>query len=326
MSSGTDRDAAPPPSIGAASINLASIDLNLLVALNALLQQCNVTHAAGMVGLSQPAMSRILAKLRGMFDDDLLVRTSSGYVRTMLGEWLYEHLPPTLDSIRKIVSPRLTAVGDWLATVRLAMPDHQALLLGKPVTERLSHGERNRELAIEPLTGDVLRRLETGSLEMAVGEISGTATGFYQRILYTDDYACLLSPNHLMLDCDWTPQHFYDLHHALSTPAQGGEPDHVADALATGAHRSHCMISPNTMSAAMAIIDSDMILTLPKRAAVRVAAILNLRIKNPPIAINPYRAVLLWHERSHRDPEHEWLRSQIASAAKSGALENYTQH
>lgn len=317
---------AVPPAVGAASINLASIDLNLLVALNALLVQCNVTQAAGMVGLSQPAMSRILSRLRGMFDDDLLVRTPTGYVRTMLGDWLHGHLPPALDAIRKIVSPRLTTVADWLATVRLAMPDHQALLLGKPVTERLSQGEKSRELAIEPLTANIHKRLETGDLEMALGEISGAATGFYQRSLFADEYTCLLRPNHPILGYDWTPEQFYELHHALSTLTQDGEPDHVADALASGVHRSHCMVSPNTMSAAMAVIDSDMILTLPKRAAARLAAILDLRIKDPPIVISPYRAVLLWHERSHRDAEHEWLRSQIVAAAMIGAKSDVTRH
>lgn len=313
-----------PPS-RAASINLASVDLNLLVALDALLHQCNVTHAAALVGLSQPAMSRILARLRGMFDDDLLVRTSAGYVRTMLGKWLHEQLPTALDGIRRIVSPRITTAADWLSRVRLAMPDHQALLLGKLVTERLSNGDKNRELAIEPLAKNVLKRLESGDLEMAVGELNSAAAGFFQRSLYIDAYSCLLRPDHPMLDRSWTPEQFYELHHALSTPANDGEPDHVADALVAASHRSHCMVSPNTMSAAMAIRESDMILTVPTRAAVRLATILDLRIKEPPIAISPYRVVLLWHERSHRDAEHEWIRSQIAAAALSGADPNANQ-
>lgn len=298
-----------------APINLASIDLNLLVALDALLNQCNVTHAATSVGLSQPAMSRILSRLRDMFSDELLVRTSAGYVRTILGEWLHDQLPSALNAIRRIVSPRAATTPDRLPTVRLAMPDHQALLLGKPVNERLCQGQHNRELAIESLNGNVLKRLETGDLEMVVGEISGATAGFYQRSLYVDGYTCLLRPDHPMIDHRWTPDEFLSLTHILSTRTHESETDHVADALIAGPQKGHCTTSPNTMSAAIAALDSDMVLTVPTRAAARLAAVLALRIKEPPIAIEPYRVVLLWHERSHRDADHEWLRTQIAAVA-----------
>jgi DNA-binding transcriptional LysR family regulator len=301
-----------------APINLASIDLNLLVALDALLNQCNVTHAATAVGLSQPAMSRILSRLRDMFSDELLVRTSAGYVHTILGEWLHDQLPAALNAIRRIVSPRGAATPDRLPTVRLAMPDHQALLLGKPVNERLCQGQHNRELAIESLNGNVLKRLETGDLEMVVGEISGTTAGFYQRSLYVDGYTCLLRPDHPMVDRHWTPEEFFALTHILSTPSHEGETDHVTDALISGPQKGHYTTSPNTMSAAIAALDSDMILTVPTRAARRLAAVLALCIKEPPIPIDPYRVVLLWHERSHRDAEHEWLRTQIAAVALGG--------
>lgn len=316
----------PTSLVGTASINLASIDLNLLVALDALLHECNVTHAASMVGLSQPAMSRILARLRGMFDDDLLVRTSTGYVRTMLGEWLHEHLPTALNAIRKIVSPRIAAAADFLAMVSMAMPDHQALLLGKDVAERLTSGEKHRELAIEPLAGNVLKRLESGDLEMVLGEFNSTAAGFFQRSLYVDDYVCLLRPDHPMLGCSWTPDQFYRLHHVLRPAAQDCELDHVADALMKGPHRSRYTVSPNTMSAAMAVVDSEMVLTVPRRAATKLAQILNLRTKEPPILVSEYRVALLWHERSHRNPEHEWIRSQMAAAALSSAAADSTHH
>jgi DNA-binding transcriptional LysR family regulator len=306
------------PQASRSPINLASIDLNLLVALDALLNQCNVTHAATTVGLSQPAMSRILSRLRDMFSDELLVRTSAGYVRTILGEWLHDQLPAALNAIRRIVSPGAATTPDRLPTVRLAMPDHQALLLGTPVNERLCQGQHNRELAIESLNGNVLKRLETGDLEMVVGEVSGASAGFYQRSLYVDGYACLLRPDHPMIDRRWTPEEFFALTHILSTRSHESETDHVADALMTGAEKGHWTTSPNTMSAAIAALDSDMVLTVPIRAARRLAAVMALRVKEPPIAIDPYRVVLLWHERSHRDAEHEWLRTQIAAVALCG--------
>lgn len=296
-------------------MNLASVDLNLLVALDALLQHCNVTHAANTVGLSQPAMSRILARLRGMFDDELLVRASSGYVRTMMGDWLFAHLPQALDSIRKIVCPQISGADDWLATVRLAMPDHQALVLGKPMVDRMWSGGKQREVDIEPVGGNVHKRLEAGDLEMVVGEVGSMAAGFYQRSLYVDDYTCLLRLDHPALASEWTAERFYDLQHVVSSPAHDGEPNHVVDALRIVPTCCHRTVSPNTMGAAMAVLESDMVLTVPRRVATKLAAILHLEVKDPPIKIVPYRVTLLWHERSHRDAEHEWLRAQIAAAA-----------
>lgn len=107
---------------------LASIDLNMLLTLGALLEHRNVTHAARHLGLSQPPVSRALTRLRGIFNNDLLVRGSAGMVPTPHAERLAKTLPTALDSIRGMVS-RGFAQGEWRSTVRVAMPDHQAVVL-----------------------------------------------------------------------------------------------------------------------------------------------------------------------------------------------------
>lgn len=321
----TPRDhrtaAAPLP-------NLASIDLNLLVALEALLQHRNVTHAANTVGLSQPAMSRALSRLRGTFNDELLVRTSTGYVRTIRGEMLHERLPAIMDSVRRLVSTRSVRSDDWLSTIRLAMPDHQALVLAKQVLDRLDADGRDREIAIEPLVANALKRMENGELEMVVGQVRSPATtGFFQRLLYVDDHACLVRRGHPALDADWSVDGFYEMRHAVIAGGQGGEPDHVGDALTPVAPRHRCAVAPNAMGAAMTVAESDMVLTVPRRVALRLAAILPLEVKAPPIDIAPYEVMLLWHERSHKNADHEWARAQIAAvAAASDAARDPTCH
>ena len=306
----------------ATPINLASIDLNLLVALHALLEHRNVTHAAGTVGLSQPAMSRALARLRGMFDDDLLVRTSAGYVRTVRGTWLYDQLPAMLNGIRRLVSHRAGEHDEWSTPMRLAMPDHQALLLGgNALGETLG-----RELAIEPLGSDVFKRLEAGEVEMAIGQISSATSGFFRRRLYVDGYACLVRADHPTLDEPWSLALFRELQHATRTPAHDGEPDHVANALAAVVQRAPRIVSPNMMGAAIAIAESDMVLTVPRRVASRLAGILPLRMVEPPLEIDPYEVLLLWHERCHRNADHEEMRAQIAASASAGLPPVSTRH
>ncbi|RWX60296.1 LysR family transcriptional regulator [Mesorhizobium sp. M2A.F.Ca.ET.039.01.1.1] len=108
---------------------LASIDLNLLLSLEALLEHRNVTHAARHVRLSQPSMSRALTRLRGIFNDDLLVRGSSGLVPTPQAERLARMLPPVLDALRGMVNRQ----GEWRSKTIMAIPDHQALILLPPL-------------------------------------------------------------------------------------------------------------------------------------------------------------------------------------------------
>lgn len=295
--------------------NLSSVDLNLLVALEALLEQCNVTHAANTVGLSQPAMSRALSRLRGMFNDDLLVRTSAGYVRTIRGEQLYDRLPVTLDAVRELVSSRTTGSEAWRSTIRLAMPDHQALVLLTHVLGRLANGPMNTDVVTEPLMPNMLKRLEGGELDIVVGQVSGATTGFFQRTLYTDEYACLLRRDHPALRQDWSPGRFHELRHAVTAPGYDGERSHVAEILAKVSPRQRCIVSPNMMGTAMAVVDSDMVLTVPRRVAIKMATLLPLRMIELPVTVAPYEVTLLWHERSHRNTEHGWVRAQIAAAA-----------
>jgi DNA-binding transcriptional LysR family regulator len=309
--------AAAAAPLRARTINLSSVDLNLLVALEALLEHRNVTHAANTVGLSQPAMSRSLSRLRGMFNDDLLVRRSSGYVRTVRGEQLHDRLRPTLDAIREIVSSRTAGAEEWRSTIRLAIADHQALILLPPLLDRLSTEAANTEILTEPLMPNILKKLENGELEMAVGQLDGMTTGFYQRTLYTDDYACLLRQDHPALRDGWSAERFYTLRHAMP-PGHEGERSPLMSLTDLPA-RQFCVVSPNTMGAALALLESDMALTVPRRVAAKMATLLPLRIVELPIGLEPYQVKLLWHERTHRNTEHAWVRAQIAAAAHGGA-------
>lgn len=306
------------PSFRSRAVNLSAVDLNLLVALEALLDQRNVTHAANTVGLSQPAMSRLLSRLRGMFNDDLLVRTSAGYVRTIRGEQLHDRLRGTLDAVREIVSCRETGSEEWRSTIRLAMADHQALVLLAQVLDRLNAGPMTTEIATEPLMPNVLKQLENGEIEMAVGQLDGMLTGFYQRTLYTDGYACLLRSDHPALSDGWSAERFLELKHAV-TAGYEAERSPLAGGLVDVPARQRCVVSPNTMGAALTLLESDMVLTVPSRVAIKMAALLSLRMVELPIDVAPYEVKLLWHERTHRNTEHAWVRSQIAAVAHSSA-------
>ncbi|PDT81040.1 transcriptional regulator [Sinorhizobium sp. BJ1] len=294
---------------------LASIDLNMLLALEALLEHRNVTHAARHLGLSQPSISRALTRLRGIFNDDLLVRGSRGMVPTPHAERLAQLLPAVLDSIRGMVNRRF-AQGEWRSTVRMAMPDHQALVLLPPLLPLLRERPPNLGIVTNSILAGALRRLEQGEIDLAVGQIGTAPQGYFRRRLYIDRFACLLRNDHPALSQKWTIDTFAALRHATIASDTKDGFGRVNDELAKlGLQARDPVLVSNVLTAALAIMVTDLVLVVPRRVATKIAALLPLAIVDPPMDLTPYEAALIWHERCHRDPDHRWLRHEIAAAA-----------
>jgi DNA-binding transcriptional LysR family regulator len=309
----------PPPALAAAArgaeINLAAFDLNLLVALDALLECRNVTHAGQRVGLSQPAMSRSLARLRGMLKDDLLVRSSTGMVPTPRAERLADALPPVMAQIRELLDSRSFAPGECRSRVTLAMSDHQALVLLPRLLPRVQERAPNLDVVADSSLAGALKRLEQGEIDFAIGQLHDTPSGTYQRKLYSDRFACLVRRDHPALSQPWTPDSFAALRHAVIAPGSEDGFGKIYDSLA----RLHLpdrdpVLVPNAMTAPMMIAETDLALTVPHRVATRLAEMLPLRVMEVPVELPPYEVCLIWHERRHRDPENRWMRGEIAAA------------
>ncbi|MCW1750273.1 LysR family transcriptional regulator [Rhizobium sp. 1AS12] len=298
--------------------NLASMDLNLLVALDALMEHRNVTRAAQNIGQSQPATSRALSKLRAVFNDDLLVRSSTGLVPTPRGERFARMLRPALHEIREIVASQSSAQKEWPSKAVLAMPDHQALVLLPRLLPQLRERAPQLDIVTDPFLAGALRRLERGEIDLAVGQIGTSPPGYLRRSLYTDRFVCLLRYDHPALAQEWTLESCAALRHAAiaSNCEDGfGQIYDQLDALDVP-NRDPLLVS-SVLTAAVVIAATDLVLILPHRIATRIAAILSLAIVDPPMELKPYEVALIWHERCHRDPDHAWLRREIAVAAKA---------
>ncbi|ODR93067.1 LysR family transcriptional regulator [Sinorhizobium alkalisoli] len=296
--------------------SLTSIDLNLLVELEALLQYRNITHAAQHIGRSQPAMSRALSRLRGMFNDDLLVRGSRGLVPTPRAERLGNMLPSVLNAIRELVNRSLTPRDmPWKATI--AIPDHQALILLPRLLPRLHECTPHLDIVTSPLLDCALRRLEQGEIDLAVGQIGAAPLGFLRRKLYADRFTCLLRHDHPVLEREWSISTFAELRHASILTDANDRFGQVYDGLSKlGLWDRYPIAVSNVLTAAVVIAATDLVLVVPHRIATQIATMLPLAVLDPPVQLMPYEVALIWHERSHRDPEHQWLRHEIAAAAR----------
>ncbi|MBB4233372.1 LysR family transcriptional regulator [Rhizobium mongolense] len=297
--------------------NLASVDLNLLVDLEALLRYRNITHAAQHVGRSQPAMSRALSRLRGMFNDDLLVRGSGGLVPTLMAERLAKMLPSVLDAIRQTVNCSVASM-EWRWKVTMAMPDHQALVLLPRLLPRLRERAPHLDMVTDPVLAGALRRLEQGEIDLAIGQIGAAPPGYLRRKLYADRFTCLMRHDHPVLEQEWTIGTFAALRHVAVASESNDRFHQIYDVLGeSGVPNCDPIVVSNVLTAAVVIAATDLVLIVPNRIAAQIAAMLPLALVDPPMEPKPYEVALIWHERCHRDPGHRWLRREITAAART---------
>lgn len=295
-------------------VDLQPIDLNLLKLFHALVRERSVTRAGLRLGLSQPAASRALNRLRTMLNDPLVVRGKSGLELTPRADQLADAVTRLLEDARSIISP--TAFDPGLATgqMTIAALDHLSLLIVPGLMARLEWQAPSLEIAIAQPSGDNVGLVEQGAADLAVGIFNSLPTSLRQRTLYTDDYACILRRGHPAASGGLTPEHYLTLRH-ITVTISGVGASAVDIALSDQAlARRVALRVPHFLLAGMMVAESDMVLTLPRRLAIHLAASLPLEVLDVPLRLPPMAPAMIWHERLHRDAAHMWLRQQIVDA------------
>ncbi len=296
-------------------VNLAGIDLNLLVALDALLAERSVTRAAERVGLSQPAMSRALGRLRALFGDRLLVRTSAGLVPTPRAEALAPRLRAVLAEVGRIVQAPSFDPARMRDTARIAMPDYLSILLLPALLRRLEREAPGLDIVLAPPRATTLAELEAGELDLAIGNFPDVPAGFYGNTVMTERFACLMRRGHPALTGPLTPQVYAGLRHALITIRDDRSPGTVDEALARlGLARRIALRVPNFLAAPLIVAETDLVVTLPLRLAQWLAGRADVQVLEPPLDLGSFSMTQLWHERRRDDAEHAWLRTTVTAA------------
>ena len=296
---------------------LCNFDLNLLVVFDVLLAERNVTHAAQRLGLSQPAVSNALARLREALGDQLLVRTAQGMVPTARALSIQGQLSDALGGIGSVINDD---AGFEPATAKrafvIAATDYvQFVLLGK-LLARMRQLAPNVTVNVVPPVGQFpWHELGSGGVDMVVGgaRLRDVPHVLHRRLIFRDDTVCILRADHPYAAEPLTLQRYLELDHieALPVGAVG-----AADALLTaqGHTRRVVMTVPNFLIAPFMVTQSDCCFTLAHRIARPLAAILPLRIRPLPYDMPEVTIGAFWHERVHHDPAHRWLRKLLVEA------------
>lgn len=296
-------------------MDVRDLDLNLLVALDAMIQHRSVTRAADAMGLSQPAMSAALARLRRVLGDPLFVRAGSQMQPTPRGLELAAPLQRIMSTLKDEILQR--SGFDPVRTERLftvLTPDIGEVNFLPKLLQRLRHEAPRAGLrAVSQPRLAAAEALESGAADLALGYFPDLhKAGFFQQKLFDNRHVCLMRAGHPASQQRLTLKRYLGLSHAVVRP-DGRE--HVFEQFLQqqGIQRHVLLEVSHFMSLLPLIESSDLIATVPNDlAAVCVAhgklVSHEVPLKAPTIPVHQF-----WHRRYHRDPGNQWLRHLVAS-------------
>ncbi len=265
-------------------VNLAALDLNLLPALEALLRRRNVTRAAADVGLSQPAMSRALARLREIFDDPLLVRTGGGLAPTPLAEALIPKAAAALDGLRGLFRSEDFDPSALKRVFRLAAADAQTILLAPGLVSRLAVEAPNVDLRFEPIGRDIIARMEQGFVDLCFATAATPLPpGAFSEPLASDRLALVMRRGHPAANRNWSLGDYALYPHATVAFFGDGVSEIDAALAAAGVERRIALTTPHFMATIAAVAASDMVTTISWAFARRFAEPLGLVLRPTPL-------------------------------------------
>lgn len=303
-------------------VDLRRIDLNLLVALEALLEEKNVTRAAQRLNMSQPAASRALARLRALFSDALLVDAPGGYILSARAEEMRPQLATLLAGVGDMLKANAFDPATATGRIRLLMPDLQAAVLAPHLLARLTREAPLLDLDIAALGATGFEALEHGGADAMVALIDDAPAGIQRRRLYDEELVTLMRAQHPALGRKLTLERFLALEHIVVS-VTGLGPAPVDTALARmGQTRRVKLRVPNFFAAAEIAARSDLVMTLPSSLAQAAATLGRFVAMPPPLDLGLFTMSLAWHARQQDAPRHIWLRRIIVAAATDMAAGN----
>lgn len=299
-------------------MNISAVNLNLLVAFDALFDELSVTRAARRAGVTQPAMSNTLSQLRALFGDALFVRHRTGLTPTARAKELAEPIRKGLGLLQgALTGPRFEPATSERRFV-IATSDYVELVLLPALLRRLTKQAPRVQLQLRPWgLHEAPPELARGEVDVMLGFYDKLPPHHYEQPLFDDQYVCVVRRRHPTVKNKLTLAHYLELSHVLvSARADSlGSVDRALGALGKertiGARVSHFLTVP------VLVAQTDFVAALDRRVAEVFAAPLGLKLFPPPLKLPKGTVGQVWHEQQHADPGHRWLRSLIADVASA---------
>ena len=294
-------------------MNIKNFDLNLLVVFKTLYEERNVTKASKKIGITQPAMSNALNRLRYLVKDELFIRGPKGMRPTPRANELSSPIQTALNNLELSLS---SINFDPLTTKKLykiSISDDVAPLILPNLINFLEKESPNSSLRIRSEQGsEAIKLLDSNDIDFAIGRFEMVSTRFESIDLYTEKYVCMMNSDHpLAKDKKLSIEQYLSSKHLRVAPA--GTPVAPIDRSLSQLNLEReifARIDLVTM-APLILKNSDLILTLPSKTAQRMAKSYNFSISELPIGLEQRQTKLLWHKELTNHPAYDWIKSQI---------------
>jgi DNA-binding transcriptional LysR family regulator len=303
-------------------IDLGTINLNLLVALDALFSERNVTRAGRKIGIAQSSMSHALSSLREIFDDPLLVRSPEGMTPTPRGEQLEGPLREALEQLRKAIEVS-TEFDPASASARfsVASDEIQQVILLPRLLQILHERAPGIFLHTEPPSDaeTSYQRLRTGELDFALGRFDSPPAGIHRKMLSTDRVIFLARKGHPRIKKALSKERLKKEPQLLPTPITGGKlPSSLMSLLERRQNGPYFIgTTPHLLSSLFIVSQTDIITATVERVAKMYKETRGLVILPPPIALPAADTHIVWHERTHHSSAHKWLLKLLMELARN---------
>lgn len=298
-------------------MKLNGIDLNLLVAFDALMSEANVTHAAERLSVGQPAMSASLSRLRKLLGDPILVQEQGRLVPTPVAASLIVPVREALGLIESALSTRRSFRPECDArTFSIVASDYVLLVLLQGLFTEFASEAPNVRIEVQPVMADYADRLRRGSVDLAIlpAEVAGAVAGLPSAELFSDRYVCAVDADNPQVGDTMTVEAF----HALPYLAySGGTFPSVAELRleASGNARTIEITTQSFVVAPFLLTGTRFVALIHEKLGRRVSGQAHLRLLEPPVKMDPLTETMYWNGRHTHDPGHQWLRARLSQAA-----------
>ena len=310
-------------------MNLQKVDLNLLVYLDVLLREKNVTRAAEQLGITQPAMSNILRRLRSLFNDPLLVRSSEGMTPTERAGELQPRIREILSDVSTLLEPRTEFRPYSTSRVfRIMTSDYAEATLVPRLVKALRSEAPNVILDFLTPSDVSYRDMEQGRVDLAINRFNEIPQSFHQVLVWRDTFSCLLSAdspyvgrfnlkNYLKAQHVWVSKTGMGVGFGVNPEKSGGLGSIDQALQRLGQKRQISVFTRHYQMPAMLAANKDLIATLPTRVA-KLQAHNNPQIvvKEPPFFIPEFELTMAWSPLLQHHPAHRGLRQLILHVAR----------
>lgn len=299
-------------------INLAGIDLNLLVVFDALMTEQNVTRAGERLGLSQPATSNALARLRSLINDDLFIRTAAGLRPTPTAIALKQQLRPALQQIQAALLEQSTfnpATSDRIFAI--GMSDYGEFTLLPQLMQTLQ--TIAPQVCVQIRAGDrqkLLTLLDSGEIDLACGVFPEKIAWHNEQLLFQESYVCVCRRDHPVIGTSVSLEEYLAVSHLLVSVKED-RIGRVDMRLAQQNLKRHIALSiPHFLTAPFILAQTDLVATLAQRIALTFAQHQPLKLLPMPLPITGFSVFMRWHRTTETSPACQWLRSIVLEVSR----------